>query len=107
MHLIGTDLTGNRNVRGTVWNARDVTEAKRLRDELRHQATHDPLTGLANRALLEQRLREADAANPVGVLLLDLDGLNKSMTCTDTTPAIACSSPSRNDWPRSWVPRAP
>jgi diguanylate cyclase (GGDEF)-like protein len=77
LHLIGTDLTDNPHVRGTVWNARDVTEAKRLRDELRHQATHDPLTGLANRALLDQRLREADPADQVGVLLVDLDGFKQ------------------------------
>jgi diguanylate cyclase (GGDEF)-like protein len=45
--------------------------------ELRHLALHDPLTGLANRTLLHQRLEAAlaqDAPGTVGVLMLDLDG---------------------------------
>lgn len=46
---------------------------------LRHLAEHDPLTGLANRALLTQRLETAlasprSADRSVGVLYLDLDG---------------------------------
>jgi diguanylate cyclase (GGDEF)-like protein/PAS domain S-box-containing protein len=36
--------------------ARDVTERKRLETQLRHQSAHDPLTGLANRTLLMERL---------------------------------------------------
>ncbi|WGX99133.1 diguanylate cyclase domain-containing protein [Nocardioides sp. L-11A] len=45
--------------------------------ELRELAQHDPLTGLANRALLHQRLEHALARHPagtVGVVLLDLNG---------------------------------
>ncbi len=45
--------------------------------ELRGLALHDPLTGLANRTLLNQRLETALAVGPpgtVGVLLLDLNG---------------------------------
>src|SRR6185437_3863227 len=53
----------------------DVTERKQLELDLRHQATHDALTGIANRAfLLEQvdtALREEDAS--VGLLLFDVD----------------------------------
>jgi diguanylate cyclase (GGDEF)-like protein len=44
--------------------------------ELQHQAFHDPLTGLANRALFAQQLHDAlaaGAAEPVIVMLLDLD----------------------------------
>ncbi|MGE5763206.1 MAG: PAS domain S-box protein [Mycobacterium leprae] len=37
----------------------DITERKRLEDELAHQAFHDALTGLANRALLLDRLGHA------------------------------------------------
>lgn len=49
-----------------------------LERQLRHQAFHDPLTGLANRALFFDRLEHALAARtrgaePVSVLLLDLD----------------------------------
>ena len=44
--------------------------------ELRRQASHDPLTGLANRVYLGRRIAEALAASPdgVGLLFCDLDG---------------------------------
>ncbi len=49
-------------------------------DALYHRATHDLLTGLANRALFYDRLRQALAlarrqSRPVGILNLDMDGL--------------------------------
>lgn len=58
---------------------RDLTERKRLERELRHQATHDPLTGLPNRTLFTERLvqaleREPEMGGRVAVLCLDLDG---------------------------------
>ncbi|MDQ1652856.1 MAG: hypothetical protein QOI35_2056 [Cryptosporangiaceae bacterium] len=46
-----------------------------LQAELAHQALHDPLTGLPNRALLLRRTAEAlDRATPGGLLMFDLDG---------------------------------
>ncbi|SDQ06806.1 GGDEF domain-containing protein [Quadrisphaera sp. DSM 44207] len=47
-----------------------------LTADLRHRATHDPLTGLANRAPVEEALRRAlsDPAREAALLLLDLDG---------------------------------
>ncbi len=56
----------------------DVTERIDFEDELRHSATHDGLTGLANRVLLTDRIDQAVAhANRSGrqaaVLMLDLD----------------------------------
>ena len=65
-------------VGGVVLSMRDVTARKKLEDELRHQAFHDSLTGLANRALFEDRLAHALArarrgGHPVEVLFLDLD----------------------------------
>jgi diguanylate cyclase (GGDEF)-like protein len=49
--------------------------------DLRHQAFHDALTGLANRALLHQNLERALAraqrGTPLAVLLMDLDGFKK------------------------------
>jgi diguanylate cyclase (GGDEF)-like protein len=77
IQLIGTDLRGNGSVRGVVWNGRDITDSRRLADELRHQATHDPLTGLPNRALLEHRLDAAAADDRIAILLLDLDGFKQ------------------------------
>ena len=59
-------------------NTRDVSERKRLEQELIHQAFHDPLTGLANRALFRDRVSHALAlaqrqGHPITVLFLDLD----------------------------------
>lgn len=38
---------------------RDITERKNMEDQLRHQALHDPLTGLANRTLCLDRIGQA------------------------------------------------
>src|SRR5690606_39801974 len=54
----------------------DDTERHRLETSLRHQALHDPLTGLPNRTLFFERLEAAlDAGRRVGVCYLDLDDL--------------------------------
>lgn len=58
---------------------RDITEKHGMEEQLRHQALHDDLTGLPNRALFLDRLEHAmDQAMPqdccVGVLVIDLDG---------------------------------
>jgi diguanylate cyclase (GGDEF)-like protein/PAS domain S-box-containing protein len=63
---------------GLVLTLRDVSERTAFEDELRHQSFHDALTGLANRALFENRLRHALAGTlrsrgDLAVLLLDLD----------------------------------
>ena len=62
-----------------------VTELRDLQDQLTHQAHHDPLTGLANRALFSQRVREAlepGGADTVAVMFIDLDdfkGVNDTL----------------------------
>ena len=66
-------------VQGVIATTRDITDRRRLETELLHQAFHDPLTGLANRALFRTTLErsvEIAAAHrhTVAVLLLDLDG---------------------------------
>ncbi len=55
---------------------RDITQQRALEADLRHQAEHDPLTGLPNRALFMRHLTDALAAWPgrPAVLFLDLDG---------------------------------
>ncbi len=69
-----------RDVDGTprfaVAMVEDITERRRLVDRLRHQAQHDPLTGLPNRSLFFERLETALAApdRALGVCYLDLDG---------------------------------
>jgi diguanylate cyclase (GGDEF)-like protein/PAS domain S-box-containing protein len=77
-----TDLRGDRQVRGVVLNARDVTERIRLEEELTRQAFHDGLTGLANRALFRDRLdhalaQSARSRETIAVLLVDLDGFKQ------------------------------
>ena len=77
--VLGTSLLDDAHVAGIVLNARDVTERKALENQLSHQAFHDPLTNLANRALFADRLeqalkRAAVRRRPLAVLYFDLDG---------------------------------
>lgn len=66
---------------------RDVTERRRLEEELRRRALHDSLTGLANRALFEDRLDHARErvgrdGTILGLLFVDLDrfkAINESL----------------------------
>jgi diguanylate cyclase (GGDEF)-like protein/PAS domain S-box-containing protein len=51
----------------------DVTSRNGDRRRLEHRATHDPLTGLPNRALFGERLGRALSCVPLAVLLIDLD----------------------------------
>jgi len=55
--------------------ARDVTRFREAQDRLTHAATHDPLTGLANRDVARERAVAALTTSRVGtaLLLLDLD----------------------------------
>ena len=76
---IGVDLTHDPAVGGVVLNYRDVTERRQLEEQLQHQAFHDPLTGLANRALFGDRVSHAlwrTSRHPderLAVLFVDLD----------------------------------
>jgi diguanylate cyclase (GGDEF)-like protein len=54
-------------------NTRLLREKQESEARLRHEATHDPLTGLANRALFRCRLDRALETGPATVLLADLD----------------------------------
>jgi diguanylate cyclase (GGDEF)-like protein/PAS domain S-box-containing protein len=63
---------------GVVGIAHEITEQKRLQQAMDWQATHDALTGLANRSLLRDRLVLALAAaerhgNGVALIVIDLD----------------------------------
>lgn len=62
-----------------IWaSARDITERRRLEEELRRRATTDELTGLANRAtfmqqLTEEFVRSQRYGHPLSVLMMDVD----------------------------------
>jgi diguanylate cyclase (GGDEF)-like protein/PAS domain S-box-containing protein len=80
--ILATNLLHDTTVKGVVLNTRDLSERRRLEDQLIHQAFHDPLTGLANRALFRDRVSHALAlaqrsSNLVTVLFLDLDDFKK------------------------------
>lgn len=62
-----------------VVQVQDITERKQAEDQLAHQALHDPLTGLPNRALFLDRVGHAlvrtqrDARSRPAVMFIDLD----------------------------------
>ncbi len=80
LEVIGHNLIDSPSVRGIVLNARDVTERTAREEALRHDALHDTLTDLPNRALFMDRIRSTlaacghDPALTFAVIYLDLDG---------------------------------
>jgi diguanylate cyclase (GGDEF)-like protein/PAS domain S-box-containing protein len=76
---IVSNMIDDPTVNGLVLNTRDVTDRKSLQEELAHQAFHDSLTDLSNRAVFRDRIEHALARGErnegrLAVLLLDLDG---------------------------------
>lgn len=83
------DTGGGVPVEGVVVVLRDITGRKETeaalresRDHLSKQALHDPLTGLPNRYLLEERLQQDVRQSPYGgtsmaILFIDLDGFKE------------------------------
>lgn len=69
-------------VTGTILIARDVTHARQIAQQLSHQATHDALTGLVNRAEFQRRLTQAlvsatKEGSKHALGFLDLDGFKR------------------------------
>lgn len=79
LELVGTNLLDEPSVSGVLINSRDITERKRVEQEFRFLACHDPLTHLANRTLFTEWLEKAflrtkrDKKKKIAVLFLDLD----------------------------------
>jgi len=73
-----TNLLADPHVGGFVLNTRDDTDRAEIADQLRNQAFHDPLTGLPNRALLDERATQALArsqriGSSVAIIAINLD----------------------------------
>jgi len=78
VETLRTNLLYDPNVKGIVLNTRDISERKEFEEQLSHQAFHDQVTGLANRALFRDRVthaleRQSRDDKPVSVLFMDLD----------------------------------
>jgi diguanylate cyclase (GGDEF)-like protein/PAS domain S-box-containing protein len=76
--ILHTNLLDDAHVCGIVLNARDISERKTFEEQLAHQAFHDPVTNLANRALFVERVRHAIGRarreqRELGVMFLDID----------------------------------
>lgn len=78
MEVLMTDLRDEPAVQGVVVNARDITVPRELESKLRLAAYYDALTGLPNRAYLEEQIPGAIRSTrgepfSAAVLILDLD----------------------------------
>ena len=81
LEVTARNLVENPAVGGIVLNATDITDRVAATQQLEVQAFHDDLTGLPNRALLIERMRDIlrrarERRLLVGLLFLDLDRFN-------------------------------
>jgi diguanylate cyclase (GGDEF)-like protein/PAS domain S-box-containing protein len=82
IELVFTDLGDDPNVGGIVANLHDVTDRVEAERALAHQAFHDALTGLPNRALFADRVKESlhraeRSGGSASIVFLDLDNFKE------------------------------
>jgi len=78
IHAIGDSLTTDGLLTTMIGTVQDITDRKALEQKVEHRASHDSLSGLANRSLFLSRLEHALALRersgaPIALLYLDLD----------------------------------
>ena len=78
LDVVATNALGDPAVRGVIFNARDISDRRFAEAQLAMQASHDALTGLPNRSMLDVRLEDclaqaAREATNVALLMVDLD----------------------------------
>ena len=72
-----TNLIADPSIGGFIFSTVDITDQKRQQARLEYEATHDFMTGIANRASLERSLdRRLSAGEQVSLLYIDLDGFH-------------------------------
>jgi len=76
--VLTSNLLDDASVTGIVLTMRDVTQRRALEQQLTHQAFHDTLTGLPNRALFQDRVEHALArasrrGTTLALAMMDLD----------------------------------
>ena len=78
LEVKANDRLADPTISGIILNSRNITERKRVEEALQHQAMHDDLTGMPNRALYDDRIDQALRAarrdqTSLAVCWLDLD----------------------------------
>lgn len=70
-------LDVNNQVTGYLKVSQDISERKQYEESLQYMGTHDPLTGLFNRAYFDAELQRLEAGReyPVSIVMADIDGL--------------------------------
>jgi diguanylate cyclase (GGDEF)-like protein/PAS domain S-box-containing protein len=82
IQIKGTPIKNHNHIIGMVFTLSDLTKTLQISSKIAHMATHDPLTGLPNRILLQENIANAIlSANRNGhyfaILFIDLDGFKK------------------------------
>lgn len=76
-HTVLVPIIENRRVNQIVSSSRDITHQHQAEKEIKYLSYHDTLTGLHNRAYLDQQLTDPDIKNklPMSIIVGDVNGL--------------------------------